>query len=206
MARKKERNKGVDTDLDAYLDMVVVPRARRDEDATELQAYIDTPLLDKKKQARVEKREGVEPTERERMQTLTRQEVQEEQQRAERQTAIQTLASNVTKPFLDGSKHAVNNVSHASTSGGIGTLVVVLVVLLFVLVQVDQQGNTRGKMLWYMLNGRAYLDQRIRPHLPAGAGVPPNTPIHPVAPKNSDGTCPVGYILVNGICQSTAGI
>lgn len=205
MSRKKERNKGTDHDLEKYLNETELPVASDPADTDELEKYIETPLLDERKQKEVEaEQRGAAPIKRERLQTLDDQQVPLKTTLQAQQTPLAKLAGNVTQPLVNGSKQALNNVSNASTSGGIGTLIVIIVVLLFILVQVDQQGNTRFKMLWYMLNGRAQLDQRVTPQTPSAS--PLNNATQPAAPQNRDGSCPDGYVLMNGICQSTAGI
>jgi len=69
------------------------------------------------------------------------------------------IASGVKK-VGDAVAPAVDKVSSLSTVGGVGLLVLVLVILLFVVVQVNAQGDTRMKQLWYMINGRATLQGR----------------------------------------------
>jgi hypothetical protein len=65
------------------------------------------------------------------------------------------------QPLIDGAGRLGDKVSSLHTVGGIGLLIVVLVFLLFVIVQVDDQGHTRAQQLWFMLNGKAHLDQRV---------------------------------------------
>ena len=54
-----------------------------------------------------------------------------------------------------------NRISTMKTVGGIGLLLVILAVLLFIVVQVNAEGDTRLKMLWAMILGRAQLQGRV---------------------------------------------
>ncbi len=101
----------------------------------------------------------------------------------------------------------VDKVSNASTVGGIGLLVAIIVFLLFVVVQVNAAGDTRLKQLWYMLNGRAKLEGAV---FPTGgtAGTPGSTadPGVPLTPTDPSGNCPTGFhvVIVSGgkrMCQ-----
>lgn len=53
-----------------------------------------------------------------------------------------------------------DKVGSLPTVGGIGILLILLAVLLFAVVRVNPQGDTRLKQLWYMLNGRATIKGR----------------------------------------------
>jgi hypothetical protein len=78
----------------------------------------------------------------------------------------------------------------------------IIILLLFVVVQVNAEGDTRLKMFWYMLNGRAMLIGGKKPDLvtpPAAIGAT-------LTPTLPDGTCPAGFhvVLVSGgkhMCQ-----
>ena len=54
-----------------------------------------------------------------------------------------------------------DNIASMKTTGGIALLLVILAVLLLVVVQVNAQGDTRLKQIWYMLNGRSTLQGKI---------------------------------------------
>lgn len=83
---------------------------------------------------------------------------QDEQQESsvnisDRASRVVTSASESINPLID-------KVGSLPTVGGIGLLVLILVILLFTVVQVNDQGDTRLKQLWYMLNGRATIKGR----------------------------------------------
>jgi hypothetical protein len=67
------------------------------------------------------------------------------------------VQDNFTDPLISKAGNTVDRISSLKTVGGIGLLLVVLIFLLFVVVQVNSEGDTRIKQLWYMLNGRAKL-------------------------------------------------
>ena len=174
MAKREKRKKGVDEDLDKYLNnddaLETVDETNKAEKPDELETYIETPVDDEKTQREIEKQQKeADRVERERLRALQDEEEQQQQRQVAQQASLQNLATNITDPLVDQSKRAINTVSSASTSGGIGTLIVVLVMLLLILVQVDQEGNTRFKMFWYMLNGRAHLDHRYTPQIPTAS-------------------------------------
>ena len=78
-----------------------------------------------------------------------------------RSNATQSLLSSVNDKIdepLQKVGHAVDLFQAAKTPGGIGFLVILLIFLLWVVVRVDQAGNTRIKQFWYMLNGKANLE------------------------------------------------
>jgi hypothetical protein len=112
-------------------------------------------------------------------------------ERAERRRAIR--AGAVIVEHVDkGIGPVADKIGSAPTVGGIGLLVGVIVLLLFIVVQVNAEGDTRLKQFWYMLNGRAQL---IGAKKPSGAqtsatestkGIQGNIPM-PI------GGCPTGY-------------
>jgi hypothetical protein len=57
---------------------------------------------------------------------------------------------------------AIDKISAIKTVGGIGALLAVLLLLVFVVVQVNAQGNTRLQQIWYMVNGRTTLSGRVQ--------------------------------------------
>jgi len=117
-----------------------------------------------------------------------KQERERQQQRAARQRGI--AAANITMDSINsGTQRLIDRVSAAPVPGGIGLLVAVIVLLLFVVVQVNAEGDTRLKMFWYMLNGRASLVGSKKP-----TGVTTSSTIGGTnVPLNPDGTCPTGY-------------
>lgn len=70
------------------------------------------------------------------------------------------MLTHITDTASDAINPAINRVASAKTPGGIGALVLILVILLFIVVQVNANGDTRLKMLWYMLSGQASLKDR----------------------------------------------
>lgn len=58
---------------------------------------------------------------------------------------------------------AIDRVSAWPTIGGIGLLLALLAILLFLVVRVNDSGDTRAKQMWYMLNGRASLQGSVKP-------------------------------------------
>src|SRR5580765_7124971 len=84
--------------------------------------------------------------------------IEDEEKRASAiQTGISAARSNIIEPVIERGGRAVDRIASLRTVGGIGLLVVILVLLLFVVIQVNSQGDTRIKQFWYMLNGRARL-------------------------------------------------
>ncbi len=146
-----------------------------------------------------------------------KQERERQQQRAARQRGIQ--AANITMNSINsGTQSLIDRVSAAPVPGGIGLLVAVIVLLLFVVVQVNAEGDTRLKQFWYMLNGRASLVGSKKPSgstkdtdfgTDTGTGVKPAAPGVPLSPTDASGNCPTGFhvVLVSGgkrMCQADA--
>jgi flagellar biosynthesis GTPase FlhF len=78
-----------------------------------------------------------------------------------RRNAAQNLLGTVNDKLdqpIEKVGHALDVFQAAKTPGGIGFLVILLIFLLWVVVRVDQAGNTRIKQFWYMLNGKANLE------------------------------------------------
>ncbi len=94
-----------------------------------------------------------------RIERLREQERKQRLGKAERiySTVSKEVQGNVTDPMISRAGAFVDRVSALETIGGIGLLLAILIFLLFVVVRVNQQGDTRIKQLWYMLNGRASL-------------------------------------------------
>jgi len=78
------------------------------------------------------------------------------------QQKLDTVNEKVATPIVEQAKTVVGKVSSLPTVGSIGLLVALLLILLFVVVNVDGKGTTRLKQLWYMLNGRASLRGRVK--------------------------------------------
>jgi hypothetical protein len=78
------------------------------------------------------------------------------------QVKLDTVNEKVATPIVEKAKSAVEKVSSLPTVGSIGLLVTLLLVLLFVVVNVDGKGTTRLKQFWYMLNGRASIRGRVK--------------------------------------------
>jgi hypothetical protein len=72
-----------------------------------------------------------------------------------------SMGANALTPVTEGGARLADRVSNLSTVGGVGLLLAVLVVLLFVVVTVNPDGDTRIKQLWYLFNGRASLQGRV---------------------------------------------
>lgn len=85
----------------------------------------------------------------------------------QKQQAAKTLsgqaANAIDDHVVEPGRRIADYVSSLQTVGGVGLLLVVLFILLFTVVQVNKKGDTRLKMLWYMLNGRATLQGRVKP-------------------------------------------
>jgi flagellar biosynthesis GTPase FlhF len=75
---------------------------------------------------------------------------------------IASTAKKVSDPIVKQSSELVNHLSKASTVGGIGLLLFILIFLLFIVVEVNANGDTRIKQLWYMLVGRASLKDKVQ--------------------------------------------
>lgn len=94
-----------------------------------------------------------------------------------------TVQSSVTDPVINKAGMVVDKVSSLKTVGGIGLLLAILIFLLFVVVPVNGQGDTRMKQFWYMLNGRAHLQDSSQ----SGANSSNSTSVTPGS-VNANGT------------------
>lgn len=65
------------------------------------------------------------------------------------------------EPLVQKANSAADRIGSLPTMGGIGLLLAVLMIILFTVVIVNKQGDTRLKMLWYMLVGRTTLQGRV---------------------------------------------
>lgn len=75
-------------------------------------------------------------------------------------TSAEQVRDNAINPALDKAGQAVQRFSELQTIGGIGLLLFIIFFLLFIVIPVNDQGDTRIKLLWYMLNGRTELQGR----------------------------------------------
>src|SRR6266487_2059474 len=121
-----------------------------------------------------------------------RQEREGQRQRAARQRGIQ--AANITMNSINsGTQRLIDRVSAAPVPGGIGLLVAVIILLLFVVVQVNAEGDTRLKMFWYMLNGRATLVGSKKPTGVETSATESTTGVQGNISMPASGVCLAGY-------------
>lgn len=132
----------------------------------------------------------------------------EEQERTQAE-AIRRVTTRTISGIGDQTGAIADRVGTLPTYGGIGMLIALLVILLFTVVRVNEQGDTRLKQFWYMLNGRATIKGRqtvASTTVASTTGQPPQvidtTGGVPIKP---DGSCPPGYhgAMANGqlFCQ-----
>ena len=91
---------------------------------------------------------------------------------------VEKVANSIKKasdPILKNIGHSADRFASARTVGGIGLLLFILIFLLFIVVEVNKNGDTRIKQLWYMLVGRASLVGRRKIIPNATPKVDPNT-------------------------------
>src|SRR6266480_5866491 len=74
--------------------------------------------------------------------------------------AIRDVTTRTISGVADQTGAIADKVGTFPTYGGIGMLIAILIILLFTVVRVNEQGDTRLKQLWYMLNGRATIKGR----------------------------------------------
>jgi hypothetical protein len=84
------------------------------------------------------------------------------QRRAERQRGIRATSIAIDS-VSSGIRPLIDKVGSAPTVGGVGLLIAAIIFLLFVVVQINAEGDTRLKQFWYMLNGRASLVGAVSP-------------------------------------------
>jgi hypothetical protein len=86
-----------------------------------------------------------------------------DQQEKERLAGVARVRQNI-RDTADTARSSVNpmidRLGSLPTVGGIGLLVGIIVLLLFTVVVVNSNGDTRLKQFWYMLNGRATIEGR----------------------------------------------
>jgi Fe2+ transport system protein B len=83
----------------------------------------------------------------------------DEQERTQAE-AIRSVTTRTISGVSDQTGAIADKVGTFPTYGGIGMLLMILIILLFTVVRVNEQGDTRLKQLWYMLNGRATIKGR----------------------------------------------
>jgi hypothetical protein len=121
-----------------------------------------------------------------------RQERERQQQRAARQRGIR--ATEIAMESVNsGTQRLIDKIAAAPVPGGIGLLVAVIVLLLFVVVQVNAEGDTRLKMFWYMLNGRATLIGAKKPTGTETTATESTTGVQGNIPMPASKKCPDGY-------------
>jgi len=117
-------------------------------------------------------------------------------ERAARRRAIRSgvgIGGVVVEHVGGGIAPLADKIGSAPTVGGIGLLVAVIVLLLFVVVQVNAEGDTRLKQLWYMLNGRASLIGAKKPSGTQTVATESTTGVQGNIPMPANGLCPTGY-------------
>lgn len=129
-----------------------------------LQAYTETKPSEttKKVDAQLSKSENEETKARREAQEARRQEIEQQKQQEAQLGAVRKAVDTVSTPL----SNAADRIGSFQTVGGVGTLLVILMILLFTIVQVNRAGDTRLKMLWYMLLGRANLTGHVTPEQP----------------------------------------
>lgn len=166
---------------DKFLQDVVVARARVNtpppvtqptpDDTTVLEdSTPDTKNSERvaKLQARAEKLQAANQARLDKEQAAKDEEARNKQAEKEREdaNAAQKFRSDVdtTVQQVQSSVASLSDrIGSVQTVGGIGLLLLVLALLLFTIVQVNAQGDTRLKQFWYMLNGRATLQGSLSP-------------------------------------------
>lgn len=149
--------------------------------------------------------------------------VQERQQReadAKQARSIRNfrhVAHDVNQSFNSSVQPALQKIGSLPAPGGIGLMVGILAMLLFVVVRVNAAGDTRLKLLWYSMNGRTRLIGAVKPDTGSHVGGigdltpgPGGTLLGPgIKLPNPDGSCPTGYHQIRGsagnlLCQQDA--
>lgn len=114
-------------------------------------------LHEKAEQARIRTASDQEKAERARAEAETR---EQELQRQATQKQVSAARAAVDAALVPA-KSAADRLASVRTTGGIALLLGIIGVLLFAVVQINSEGDTRMKQLWYMLNGRATLQGRV---------------------------------------------
>ena len=92
-----------------------------------------------------------------------------EKDRLDRSTKITDVTNRTLTSVGNNASQLQDRVASMKTTGGIALLLVLLAVILITIVQVNAQGDTRLKQIWYMLNGRSTLQGKVEIN-PGGAG------------------------------------
>lgn len=142
----------------------------------------------------------------------------EEEKRAKSIRDVRHVTQGINRALENNVQPAIERAATLPTVGGIGLMVGILLVLLFVVVPVNAQGDTRLKQFWYMLNGRAKLQGAVSPQtgsqVVGGTPVPGSLTPGPggtllgpgIQLPQPDGTCPPGTHQIRGsagnlLCQ-----
>lgn len=110
---------------------------------------------------RAEKLDAEDKARVQRQQERDEQEEREKQQ--EQDQSIRASISRNVENVTSSIQPTIDRVGALPTLGGIGLLLGILTVLIFLVVRVNAQGDTRGKQLWYLFNGRAQLQGAVTP-------------------------------------------
>lgn len=143
-------------------------RKAKDQERRDREAKREEERQSKDQERRDEKAKREEERELEKQQRAEKeQDKLEKQELANAEKAKKEKFSRVKKgieagkkavdPVIKSAGRSVDQISRVRTVGGIGLLLAVLIFLLFIVVEVNKNGDTRIKQLWYMLNGRAAL-------------------------------------------------
>ncbi len=89
---------------------------------------------------------------------------------SDRARTIGGVASSVSETISEKIDPTAQKIGSMPTPGGLGLLVAILLVLLWIVIPVNTQGDTRLKLLWYTLGGRTTLTGAINPSLGSGQG------------------------------------
>jgi len=116
----------------------------------------------------------------------------ERQQRAARQQGIRATEIAIGS-VSSGIRPLIDKIGSAPVPGGIGLLIAIIVLLLFVVVQVNAEGDTRLKQFWYMLNGRARLIGAVTPTGTPTTATESTKGVQGNIPMPASGVCPAGY-------------
>lgn len=116
-----------------------------------------------KLQSQAEKIDASDPRRVEKREQAKQQKVVDEQIQDEDVSQVEAGRRVVTGAISSASEKIdplIDKVGTLPTYGGLLLLVLILAILLFTVVRVNDQGDTRLKQLWYMLNGRATIKGR----------------------------------------------
>lgn len=155
--------------------------AKKEEDATQFLSNLtaDVPqstLPATTKQERLQKRaERMNAASADRLQKEKEKEEQDRLDAIEkkRQEDAQNLNARLQRGVSAVSSSVQPTIDKAGslpTVGGIGLLLFILGVLMFLVVRVNNNGDTRAKQMWYMLTGRATLQGSVNPNVTTGSG------------------------------------